>query len=98
MQPAPSLCVERNSSCIPFPNLLDAVSELLSSFSEQVFCMTTKSTFNESTYRWNAGIDLNDVPWFASTSVFPTIVELVLMKNKLKQYFRKESMVQSLHH
>nr|GEU28825.1 zf-CCHC domain-containing protein/UBN2 domain-containing protein [Tanacetum cinerariifolium] len=34
---------------LSFTDLLDSVSELLSSFSEQVFCMTTKSTFNEST-------------------------------------------------
>nr|GEY97335.1 hypothetical protein [Tanacetum cinerariifolium] len=35
---------------LSFTDLLDVVSELLSSVSEQGFCMTTESTFNESTF------------------------------------------------
>nr|GEY84988.1 retrovirus-related Pol polyprotein from transposon TNT 1-94 [Tanacetum cinerariifolium] len=35
---------------LSFTDLLDAVSELLSSVSEQGFCMTTESSFNESTF------------------------------------------------
>nr|GEX98546.1 hypothetical protein [Tanacetum cinerariifolium] len=42
------------SKMLSFTDLLDSVSDLVSSFSEQVFCMTTKSTFNESTF--NSGI------------------------------------------
>nr|GEV06645.1 ribonuclease H-like domain-containing protein [Tanacetum cinerariifolium] len=45
---------ESKSKLFSFTDLLDVVSELLSSFSEQVFCMTTKSPFNEPTF--NAGI------------------------------------------
>nr|GEX38664.1 hypothetical protein [Tanacetum cinerariifolium] len=35
---------------LSFTDLVDAVSELLSSVSEQGFCMTTESTLNESTF------------------------------------------------
>nr|GFA76810.1 hypothetical protein [Tanacetum cinerariifolium] len=34
------------SKMLSFTDLLDSVFDLVSSFSEQVFCMKTKSTFN----------------------------------------------------